>query len=87
MQMRPSKKHTTVSLRLPILFITLFFFFATGSLPVLAWRSFDGAALTAPMPSRDTRTRTGTRGNTGTARAAELVSATAQGVTVQLHDP
>ncbi len=87
MQMRPSKKHTTVSLRLPILFITLFFSLATGSLPVLAWRSFDGAALTAPMPSRDTRTRAGTRGNTGTARAAELVSATAQGVTVQLTIP
>ena len=87
MQMRPSKKHTTASLRLPILFLSLFFCLETGSLPVPNWSSVNGAAIAAPMTSRDTRARASTRVNTGTTRAAELVSATAQAVTIQLTIP
>ena len=87
MQMRPSKKHATASLQLPILFITLFFFLETGALHILNCIYPHGIAVAAPMISRDTRARAATRENIGTPREAELVSATAQGVTLQLTIP
>ena len=87
MQIRSAKIHTTPSLRLPILFIVLFFCLETGSLPVLNWRSFQGTAVAAPIPSRDRRARAATRENTDIPREAELVRATAQGVTLQLTIP
>ncbi len=87
MQIRSAKIHTTAFGRLPILFIVFFLCLETGSLPLLNWRSFDRAAIAAPMPSRDTRVRANGRENTGIPREAELVKATAEGVTIQLTIP
>ena len=87
MQMRPSKNHTTASVRLPILLITLFFCLEMGALPVLECIYPQKTAVASPIPSRDTRARAASRENTGVPREAELVSATAQGVTIQLTIP
>ena len=87
MPMRPSRKHTTASVRIPILLITLFFCLETGSLPVLDCLYPHRTAVASPITSRDTRPRTAPRENTGVPREAELVSVTAQGVTIQLTIP
>ena len=87
MQTRSAKKHITAFLPLPILFITLFFCLETGTLPVLNWSYFHGTAIAAPMTSRDARPRAATREDIGIPREAELVSATAQGITIQLTIP
>ncbi|MXZ00857.1 hypothetical protein F4Y93_09515, partial [Candidatus Poribacteria bacterium] len=87
MQIRSAKIHTTAFGRLPILFIVLFLCLETGALPLLNWRSFHRTAIAAPMPSRDTRARANGRENTGIPRKAELVKATAEGVTIQLTIP
>ena len=82
MQMSPLKIRITAHLWLPTLFITLFLCLDFGSLPVR-----DRIAGASPLTSRDQRSRTATRGSTVLQRNVELVSATAQGVTLQLVIP
>ncbi len=87
MQIRSAKIHTAASVRLPILFIVLFFCLEMGSLPILNWSRFDGTAIASPMPTSGTRARAAAREQSGIPKEAELVSATAQGVTIQLTIP
>ncbi|MYA99861.1 hypothetical protein F4X90_09335, partial [Candidatus Poribacteria bacterium] len=83
MQMSPLKIRTTARLWLPTLFIIFFFCLDFGALPVR-----NGSAAAAPITSRDQRSRTTTtRRSTVLQRNVELVSATAQGVTIQLLIP
>ena len=91
MQMSPLKIRITAHLWLPTLFITLFLCLDFGSWPVR-----DRIAGASPLTSRDQRSRTATRGRTVLQstrgrtvlqRNVELVSATAQGVTLQLVIP
>ena len=82
MQMSPLKIRRTVYLWLSTLFITLFFCLDFGSLPVR-----NGIAAASPITSRDQYSRTATRVSTVLQRNVELVSATAQGVTIQLLVP
>ena len=82
MQMSPLKIRTTAHLRLSALFITLFLCLDVGSLFVR-----NGIAAPSPFTSRNQRSRTATRDSTAPQKDVELVSATAQGVTIQLLIP
>ena len=82
MQMSPLKIRISAHLWVPTLFITLFLCLDSGSLPVR-----NGIAAASPSISRDQNSRTATRGSTVLQRDAELVSATTQGVTLQLLIP
>ncbi len=86
MQIRSLKLPSIASLRLPILFITLFCL-ETGALPVLNCIYPCRTAIASPVPLRDTHARTASRENTNVPREIELVRATAQGVTIQLTVP
>lgn len=74
--------------RLPFLLIALFFSLNTSPLPISnsETRSF-GIAAAAPLPLRDQITRTSARSGAKVQREIELVSSTAQGVTIQLVIP
>ena len=86
--MQISKIRIAAHLRLPtLLLITLLLCLDTGSLPVLNRIHAYGTAGAAPTTSRNQRLRTATREDTVTRREIELVSTTAQGVTVQLTIP
>ena len=82
MQMSPLKIRTTAHLWLSALFITLFLCLDFGSLFVR-----NGIAVPSPLTSRNQRSRTATRDGTVLQKDVELVSATAQGVTIQLLIP
>ena len=82
MQIRRPKIRTTAYLWLPTLLIILSLCLDFGTLPVQ-----NGIAAAAPITSRDQRSRTATTGSTAPQRNVELVSATAQGVTIQLLIP
>ena len=82
MQMSPLKIRTTANLWLSTLFITFFLCLDFGSLPVR-----NGIAAASPIISRDQHSRPATRGRTILQKNVELVSATAQGVTIQLLIP
>ena len=87
MQIRSLKLPTIASLRLSILFITLFFCLEMGALPVLNCIYPHRTAIASPVSSRDRRDRPASRENTGVPREVELVRATAQGITIQLTIP
>ena len=82
MQMSPLRIRATAHLWLLTLFIIPFLCLDFGALPVR-----NGIATAAPITSRDQRSRTTTRRSTALQRNVELVSATAQGVTIQLLIP
>ena len=93
MQIRRLKIRTTTHFWLPTLFIMLFLCLDFGALSVR-----NGIAAAAPVTSREQRApttitsreqraRTATRDRTALQRNVELVSATAQGVTIQLLIP
>ena len=82
MQMSPLKIRKTANLWLSTLFITFFLCLDFGSLPVR-----NGIAAASPIISRDQHSRPATRGRTILQKNVELVSATAQGVTIQLLIP
>ncbi|MCY3742749.1 MAG: C25 family cysteine peptidase [Candidatus Poribacteria bacterium] len=82
MQMSPLKIRTTARLWLPTLFIIFFFCLDLSALPVQ-----NGSAAAAPITSSDQRSRITTRRSTVLPRHVELVSATAQGITIQLLIP
>ena len=78
----PLKTHTTASLQLLTLLITLVLCLDTGFLPVL-----NRIAAAAPITSRDRQARATTPDNAVSEREIELVRATAVGVTIQLRIP
>ena len=79
----PLKTHTTASLQLLTVLITLILCLDTGSLPVL-----NRIAAAAPIiTSRDQHSRDTARRSTAPDREVELVSATSVGVTIQLIIP
>ena len=82
MQMSPLKIRISAHLWVPTLFITLFLCLDFGSLPVR-----NGIAAASPSISRDQNSGTATTGSTVLQRDVELVSATAQGVRIQLLIP
>lgn len=82
MQMSLVKIHRTAHLWLSTLFIALFLCLDSGSLPVR-----NGIADPSSFTSRDQHSRTATRDDTVLQKDVELVSATAQGVTIQLLIP
>ena len=95
MQMSPLRIRTTAHLWLLTLFIIFLLCLDFGALPVrngiataASITSRDQRSrTTAPITSRDQRSRTTTRHSTALQRDIELVSATAQGVTIRLLIP
>ena len=82
MQISRLKIRTTAHLWLPTLFIILFLCLNLGSLCIR-----NGIADSSQVTPRDQRSRTATRGRMALQRNVELVSATEQGVTIQLLIP
>ena len=82
MQIRRPKIRPTAPPWLPTLFILLCLCLDFGALPLR-----NGIATAAPITSSDQRSHTTTRRSTALQRNIELVSATAQGVTIQLLIP
>ena len=86
MQIRPTALRATAYKRLPLLFIALFLSLKTSPLPIPNPTRSLGIAAAAPMTSRQ-RPRAATSNRSETRREIELVSSTAQGVTIQLVIP
>ena len=82
MQIRRPKIRIIAHLWLPTLFIIFFLCLDSGSLPAR-----NEIAAASPITPRDQRPHTTTRRSTALQRNVELVSATAQGVTIQLLIP
>ena len=82
MRTRPTKTCT----RLLILLITLFLYAEIGNLPIILPIDSHNVAVAAPISSRQ-RPRAATRNSAKIQREIELVSSTAQGVTIQLVIP